>query len=150
MSHAVREVFLSHASRDHAQAHRLKELIVAHGIPVWFSPHRVRGAQQWHDEIGKALSRCSWFIVLLTPSAVKSMWVRRELRYALSAKRYEDRIIPVVCKKCDPLALSWVLPQLQFIDLTKGFRRGCNDLLRIWGKRLDARIWERLKRGRNV
>ncbi len=83
----MREVFLSHASRDQARARRLRELLLAHDVPVWFSPHHLRGAQQWQDEIGAALARCAWFMVLLTPNAVKSMWVKRELNYALIEKR---------------------------------------------------------------
>src|SRR5438552_6784627 len=131
----MREVFLSHASQDHAKARRLRELLVAHGIPVWFSPHHIRGAQQWQDEIGGALARCTWFMVLLTPHAVKSMWVKRELNYALTERRFEDRIIPLLFKKCDMRALSWTLPQLQSIDFTKDYGNAIDELLRIWDKR---------------
>src|SRR5437773_8008065 len=105
----MREVFLSHASRDHTQAKRLRDLLVAHGIKVWFSPHHIRGAQQWQDEIGEALARCGWFILMLSPNAVKSMWVKRELNYALIQERYERRIIPLLFKTCDISALSWTL-----------------------------------------
>jgi hypothetical protein len=135
----MREVFLSHASQDHAKARRLRNLLVAHGVPVWFSPHHIRGAQQWQEEIGAALARCAWFMVLLTPHAVKSMWVKRELNYALTQRRYEDRIIPLLFKKCDARARSWTLPQYQFIDLTKDYRGSCDDLLRVWKKRLRDR-----------
>jgi hypothetical protein len=93
------EVFLSHASQNHAQARRLRKVLIDHKVPVWFSPHHIRGAQQWQDEIGAALARCTWFIVILTPDAVKSMWVKRELNYALIEKRYEERIIPLLFKK---------------------------------------------------
>lgn len=131
----MREVFLSHASRDHAKASRLRELLVAHGVPVWFSPHHIRGAQQWQDEIGKALARCSWFLPLLTPSAVTSMWVKRELNYALIEKRYRKRIVPLLFKDCDYRRLSWTLPQFQLIDFRMDYKRGCEDLLRVWRKR---------------
>src|ERR1700687_5970230 len=97
----MREVFLPHASQDHAKASRLRELLVGHGVPVWFSPHHIRGAQQWQDEIGGGRGRCVCFIVLLPPHAVKSMWVKRELNYALTERRYKDRIIPLLFKKCD-------------------------------------------------
>src|SRR6266852_4340512 len=115
----MREVFLSHASQDHAAARLLRDVLVAHDIPVWFSPHHIRGAQQWQDQIGEALARCGWFMVLLTPHAVKSMWVKRELRYALIEKRYQNRIIPLLFKTCELRALSWTLPQFQSIDFTK-------------------------------
>jgi hypothetical protein len=136
----MREVFLSHASRDVAEARRLRRILVAHGIPVWFSPHHIRGAEQWHDEIGQALERCGWFMVLLTPHAVKSMWVERELKYALVEKRYKNRIIPLLFKPCDFRALSWTLPQIQMVDFTKDYWDGCAQLLRIWRKRLKDRV----------
>jgi hypothetical protein len=119
-------------------------MLVAHGVPVWFSPHHIRGAQEWQDEIGKALARCSWFMVLLTPSAVKSMWVGRELGYALNEKRYRKRIIPLLFKTCDSSALSWALPLYQMIDFTKDYWRGCDELLRVWKKRLSDRVRKRL------
>lgn len=130
----MREVFLSHAVRDHEAAQRLRRILVAHGVPVWFSAHHLRGAQQWQDEIGAALRRCGWFVVLLSPHSVKSMWVRREVNYALIEKRYAGRIIPLMLRSCDYEALSWTLPQFQFIDLRSDFRRGCEALLRIWKK----------------
>src|SRR5258708_35412379 len=134
------EVFLSHASQDHVRARRLRELLVAHGIPVWFSPHHIRGAQQWQEEIGQALARCGWFMVLLTPHAVKSMWVKRELRFALNEKRYEERIIPLLFKECEFGVLNWTLPQFQMIDYTKDYWQACAELLRIWRKRLKGQV----------
>jgi hypothetical protein len=142
----MREVFLSHASQVHAKARRLRDLLIAHRVPVWFSPHHIRGAQQWQDEIGEALARCGWFMVLLTPHAVKSMWVKRELSYALIEKRYEERIIPLLFKKCDISALSWMLPQFQVIDFTGDYWQACDELLRVWRKRLQPSVRRKRKR----
>ncbi len=58
-------------------ARRISGLLRRHGIPVFFSPQNIIGAQQWQDEILKALQRCDWFLVLLSPDAVDSMWVIR-------------------------------------------------------------------------
>jgi len=52
------EVFLSHSSEDRELASSLAKVIRAHGVPVWYSDTDIRGAQQWHDEIGDALQRC--------------------------------------------------------------------------------------------
>jgi len=142
----MREVFLSHASQDSARARRLRDVLVAHGVPVWFSPHHIRGAQQWQYEIGAALGRCGWFMVLLTPHAVKSMWVKRELNYALIEKRYQDRIIPLLYRKCDFRALSWTLPQFQIVDFTSDYRDGCDELLRLWKKQLREDVRKKLRR----
>ena len=130
----MREIFLSHASQDQAEARRLRNILVRNGMRVWFSPHHIRGARQWHDEIGAALARCDWFMLLLTPHAVKSMWVKRELSYALIEKRYENRIVPLLFKKCDFKSLSWTLLQFQIVDFTKGHDKAREELLRVWGK----------------
>lgn len=83
------EVFLSHSSLDYDFAEKLVQVLQSHGVPFWYSPINVIGAQQWHDEIGSALGRCDWFVVVLTPNSVDSTWVKRETLYALEHKQYE-------------------------------------------------------------
>ena len=127
------EVFLSHSSKDRRFARKLAAVLRQHGVPVWFSETDIRGAQQWHDEIGDALRRCDWFVLVLSPDAVSSMWVKRELVYSLQQDRYEGRIAPIICKSCSPDDLSWTLSQMQMTDFRASFHDGCRDLLRIWG-----------------
>jgi hypothetical protein len=126
------EVFLSHSSRNRAFATELAEVLRQHGVPVWFSVTEIVGAQQWHDEIGQALARCDWFLVVLSPHALKSPLVKRELLYALSDQRYEGRIVPLVFRPCQAKKLSWTLPSFQHVDFTKGRTAGYRELLRIW------------------
>ena len=127
------EVFLSHASADRSFATRLAEVLRAHHIPVWYSSTDIVGAQQWHDEIGAALGRCDWFVVILSRASVTSVWVKRELLFALNDRRYQNRIIPVVHSHCDRLLLSWTLDTIQLIDFRRSFHDGCRALLRVWG-----------------
>src|SRR5713101_4793563 len=97
-----REVFLSHSSSNRRFATKLAGDLRRHGVPVWFSQTSIIGAQQWHDEIGRALARCDWFVVILSPSSVKSAWVKRELVYALNDSRYEGHIVPILYRICNP------------------------------------------------
>jgi len=127
------EVFVSHSSGDHRFVTRLAETLRRHGVPAWYAPKEILGAQQWHDEIGSALRRCDWFLVVLSPNSVESMSVKRELLFALQQNRFEDRIVPVLYQACDHDRLSWVLSSYQRVDFQKGFQEGCRDLLRIWG-----------------
>lgn len=127
------ELFLSHASDDHVQAGRLADVLRRHGVPVWFAPSEIRGAQQWHDEIGAALRRCDWFALVLSPGACDSMWVKRELLFALNDPRYRDRIVPLLVRACNHSSLSWTLDAYQRVDLSVDFDAGCRELLRIWG-----------------
>ncbi|HEY2158215.1 MAG TPA: toll/interleukin-1 receptor domain-containing protein, partial [Isosphaeraceae bacterium] len=94
-SHALpADLFLSHATPDRAFADRLVAVLRGHGVPVWYSQTNLLGAQQWHDEIGRALDRCDWFAVVMSPAALKSKWVERELHYALNEDRYIKKITP--------------------------------------------------------
>ena len=127
------EVFLSHSSEDRTFAASVAALLRRHRVPTWYSETNIGGAQQWLDEIGAALNRCDWFIVLLSPNSVTSMWVKRELSYALTQNRFEDKIIPVLYQDCDYQNLSWVLNIIQRVDCREDFEQGCRDLLRIWG-----------------
>ena len=127
-----KEIFLSHASGDRKFADKLAKFLRQNGIAVWYSRTHLRGAQQWQREIGAALQRCDWFVVVLSPKSVKSMWVNRELSYALIQKRFQDRIVPVLHRQCDYEKLHWTLASFQIVNLTGVFAEGCCDLLRIW------------------
>jgi hypothetical protein len=128
-----REVFLSHATADKVVARRVLRRLESHGIPVWFAPYKLIGSQRWHDEIGKALQRCDWFLLLLSRSSVRSRWVKNELLFALNEPRLDDRIVPVLIEPCDWKEFSWTLGAIQHVDLTGDFPSGMVDLLRVFG-----------------
>ena len=127
-----REVFLSHSSKDRSFVVRLARMLRQHKIKYWYSATHIAGAKQWHDEIGRALARCEWFLVVLTPDSVRSAWVKRELLFALNQDRYNERIIPILRKPCEYGRLSWTLPEFQLVDFTGNFDLGCRQLLKIW------------------
>jgi len=129
-----REIFLSHASQDASKASEMADELRRHGLPVWFAPAQVAGSQPWQDAIGEALRRCDWFVLLLTPHSVESMWVKRELQYALYHRRFEGCITPVRLAACDVERLSWVLESsILSVDLTQGSAVAWNNLFRTWG-----------------
>lgn len=127
------EVFLSHSSLDRPFVNSLVEMLRRHGVPVWYSRTDIVGSQQWIDEIGNALKRCDWFAVVLSPNSVGSMWVKRELSYALTDNRYENTIVPLLHQPCDYEQLNWAIRLFQIVNFTENFDEGCRDLLRRWG-----------------
>src|SRR6185436_5919073 len=130
-----REVFISHAHQDRAFVVKLTALLQRHRVKYWYSPKHIVGAQQWHDEIGKALARCDWFLIVLSPNAVKSKWVGHEYFYALNDDRYAGRIVPVLFKSCKWKTLSWTLRKFQWVDFRRDFQPACGDLLKVWALR---------------
>jgi hypothetical protein len=70
---------------------------------------------------------------LLSPASIRSHWVKHELMFALRQRRYVDRILPVVLRRCNVANLSWTLPAIQMVRLYPDLEAGCRDLLRTWG-----------------
>jgi hypothetical protein len=126
------KVFLSHPSKNVAFVNRLAKVLGDHGVNVFLSKSNIQGAQQWHDQIGTALKRCNWFLVVLSPQSVRSRWVKHELIYALQENRYRERIVPVLYRTCDADNLSWTLSAIEWVDFRKDFDRACEQLVRIW------------------
>jgi len=128
-----KEIFLSHSSLDRSFADSIADTLRNHGIPIWYSRTNILGTQQWHDEIGEALERCDWFIVILSPNSVQSTWVKRELTFALNSNKYDNKIIPVLYQSCDFKKLSWTLDLVQIIDFSIDSESGFRELFRTWG-----------------
>lgn len=135
-----REVFLSHSSNNSEIAESISETLIRHGVPVWYSPQNIVPAQQWHDEIGKALKRCDWFMILLSEDSIASQWVKRELTYALTHNQYYDSIMPVIIENCDYEELSWTLCSFQMIDFTPDRQHAYRQILRTWGLGFDVNL----------
>lgn len=58
------EIFLSYSSQDSQFTKDLAAMMRRHGLPVWYSQTNIMGARQWQVEIGTALQRCDWFVVI--------------------------------------------------------------------------------------
>ncbi len=127
-----KETFLSHSSKNLAFANRLAKSLTNHNVNTFYSRKHIVGAQEWHDEIGEALKRCNWFLVVLSPQAINSKWVKHELIYTLQQNRYKGRIVPILYKSCDVNKLSWTLSGFQHIDFRNGFDQGFKALLNVW------------------
>ncbi|MCP5538857.1 MAG: toll/interleukin-1 receptor domain-containing protein [Akkermansiaceae bacterium] len=132
-----REVFISHATENGDFAEWIADVLERHGISAWLAHRHILGAGQWQDEIGAALRRCDWFLLLLSPHAVESVWVRRELQYALCHDRFDRRLTPVLLETCETEDLSWVLPSIQTVETDGPFEALAEKILAVWDIAFD-------------
>ncbi|MGA2052605.1 MAG: toll/interleukin-1 receptor domain-containing protein [Opitutales bacterium] len=141
MSPRPKEIFLSHASHDRAKADLVAKVLRAHGLKVWYSKTHIVGAVQWQDDIGEALKRCDWFVLLLSRKSVSSIWVQRELKFAFQQPRYENHIIPLLLEKCNFEKLSWILSSIQMVSMSRFTKPTWTALLRALKTKFDpARV----------
>jgi hypothetical protein len=134
-----KEVFISHSDLDGKFVSALAGVLQRHNVPVWYSKTSV-GGEDWYDQIGAALNRCDWFVLVVSPNSAKSDWVKREFVFALTKKRFSNKIVPILYlpadhkKKFDYKKTQfWSLVGMQFKDFTGKRIDGYRALLKVWG-----------------
>ena len=88
----------------------------------------IAGGEDWQVRIGSAIDESKAVVAILSPEALSSIWVRRELSYADSAGK---PIFPVVCEQFDiPSWYELQFGELQRLDFTiVGHEEGMKTLL---------------------
>ena len=88
-----KDIFISYSRRDQEFVARLAADLNEQVAGVWFDQSAIRAGQKWHDEILDGIRECKAFVVVLSPDATQSRYVREELDTALSLGK---PIFPVI------------------------------------------------------
>src|SRR5215211_6087940 len=142
------KLFISHSSQDDAFVRDLRASLADHGQDGWVDSRELRGGDPLWTEIEKAIEAASAYAVVVSPDALQSKWVGKELRHALSVRdqRGKDKF-PVI-----PLSLNGtklgVLEEFfgdepVYIPVSSeagGVEAAMNALLVAVGKRLPADV----------
>ncbi len=108
-------VMISYSRRDGDLVDRLERDLRAAGFPVWVDRRDIEGGDEWNKEIHRAIDDASVILVVLSPAAVASPWVRREYRYALKQGKV---VIPLLYHPSPQIPRE--LERLQKIDFLAG------------------------------
>jgi hypothetical protein len=127
-------VFVSHSSKDHAFATKLVRYLRAalgHEHTVWYDEHSLTGGDEWWPMIVKELDRCTVFVVILSPDAMKSRWVLDEINIAWKRKNSPAniRFIPLLHLPCNVRRDLETLQIISFLD-PKPYDDAFNELLK--------------------
>lgn len=127
----TRTLFLSYSRQDWGGfvQHLVKDL--AHGShKVWLDQDYIVGGDDWMDAVGTALQECDTLLLVLSPDAINSKYVKMEYRYFF---RQEKPIIPIVYQKVD---IPFELATLHYLDFTGDQRpQALQKLRRILSRR---------------
>lgn len=109
------QVFISHSSKDRRFVEgELIPLLRGRGIETWYATDDIPSGSLFEHEIKQGLESSDWMIVVLTPAAAESKWVKREVNWWL--EKYNDRLIPVVVGECQAETIHFSLPQFNYVD----------------------------------
>jgi formylglycine-generating enzyme required for sulfatase activity len=81
-----RQIFISHAHQDAEFARRLAADLKSQGWPIWIAPDSILPGEKWVEAIERGLEESGIFVLVITPAAVASHWVRDETSLAIELK----------------------------------------------------------------
>ena len=114
------KVFVSHSHADAELAAQVSRALRDEGLEVWDSDLDLLPGDNWAAEVARALEESEAMVVLMTADALSSPWVRREMEYALGAKRYSNRLIPVAIGDRERIPahdVPWIVRRLPWVEL---------------------------------
>jgi hypothetical protein len=74
-------VFVSYSRSDRGYVERLATWLAGAGIPAWYD-HEIATGERWEQVIQEQILGCDAMLVVMTPEADKSVWVKREIIFA--------------------------------------------------------------------
>jgi len=121
--------FLSYAHEDKDFAERIAIELQKDGIDVWIDKWEIKAGDSLIQKIFvEGLSKCDFFLILLSSASVRSKWVREELDSAM-IKKIEGgtQIIPLIKEKCE---IPPPLRALLRVDLSADFDAGIRKVVK--------------------
>jgi len=121
-----KQVFVSYDQVDTRFAHQLADDLRQAGIIVWIAPDSIRPGESWVEAINRGLQESTHMVIVLTPSAMESEWVKMETNAAIALERKGLlSLIPLDVEPCDPPPL-W--SSYQMIPFRESYEEGLNQL----------------------
>jgi hypothetical protein len=117
------KIYISHATEDREAAERLARELGEAGHEAGLPESDVLPGDNWAEAVGRALADSEAMVVLLTPEALRSRWVRSEITYALGNERFEGRLFPVAISSAERLPeeeVPWILRSFRWLSIDPG------------------------------
>jgi hypothetical protein len=142
------KLFISHSTEDDGFIRDLQQALAGLGQDVWIDSRQLRGGDPLETEIKKAIDAAEGYAVLVSPAALQSKWVGKELRHALlmQERRGRDKfpVIPLSLNQTKLGVLEAFFPEEPiYIAVSSepgGVAAALDAILVALGKRLPADI----------
>ncbi len=110
----MNHIFLSYSRRDTDMMQRLRDDLRRAQLAVWTDENLKPGTPSWKQAIESALDAAGCVVVILSPDAKGSKWVKEELNYA---ENQELRIFPVLVAGDEKSAVPFGFSASQWVDI---------------------------------
>ena len=126
------KVFFSYAQADKKWAEGLREKLreAWHGadeeLDIWNPAFKVAPGENWALKYGRALENADALVILLSPNAVKSDWVKSEIDFALTRPHFRNKVIAVMARPTTDV--PWILERFPVIKSSKDQAKAAREL----------------------
>jgi hypothetical protein len=111
------QVFISHTHQDAHFAHRLASDLIKHSWHIWIAPESIRPGEKWVEAIKHGLGTSGIYVLILTPAAIRSGWVKDETTAAIElAHQGQMKFILLDVENCEVPPLWQSYQQISFRD----------------------------------
>lgn len=114
------DAFLSHAHADQAFVDRLYELLTEKaGLSIWYDAIQMTGGDSIREKLQRGIEQCRGILVVGSPEAIDSNWVRHELDIA-QVERNDSRDFTVIPVRVGDAPIDRAVKGLSWIPITPG------------------------------
>lgn len=119
----MRSIFISHSSQDKEFVRRIAADLQARGLRVWLDEAEIKVGDSITDRISEAIKETDFVLVVLSEHSIKSNWVQKEVKLALTKEKESNRIylLPVVIGKPE---IPKFMEDKLYVDLNESYEKG--------------------------
>jgi hypothetical protein len=110
----MKHVFVSYSRTDDEGVSHIVARLEQDGFNVWVDREEIKAGELWHEAIVQAIDNAYAFVLMISPDAVASDNVRKEVDLAEGAKK---ELVPVLLAPVDlPDNLRYQLARIEWIE----------------------------------
>ena len=112
------KVFITHSHGNRPLVRQVVKTLKQAGLDVWDDEYDTYPSDNWAKVTGEALEQSDAMVVLITPDALDSVIVSRDIGFALSNIQFAYRVVPVLVGVEHSVAsekLGWIMHHLDSI-----------------------------------
>ena len=122
-----KSVFISHSSKDAAEASQICEGLESRGLACWMAPRDIPIGTTYGSAIMDGVRECEVLLVALSDDSVASSQVEREVERATA---YQKPIVPLIIRKIQSEdKLEYYLAGRQWLDVSSGLNENALDTM---------------------
>ncbi|MBN1453242.1 MAG: toll/interleukin-1 receptor domain-containing protein [Anaerolineales bacterium] len=112
------EIFISYSRHDVEFANRINNDLLQNKISTWIDSIGIRSGDDWPERIANAILESKIVLAIVSPDALESKWVNRELSFA---DKNEKLVFPLIYKTCKiPHWFDLRFGNIQWADFSEG------------------------------